>query len=241
MNNQMSIGNAVAQRRIEDETDKLVESLINDKKITRPNWWVSQRGRFGLFVVALILCAIISTCYQVWLSLQPKLLNLPNGAQFATALISATAAFFAYYQWTDSRREASIDKFYERLGLTNERYYSWDEARQVVGHFWGNTSDEAEFRRRMYVFLELDNLEYIISRYQLGFVNKPLLRRAIRTFRSRCISVEFSHLAAQLVYGSGYQPHSVDAVSVIVASIQRIPADQTGQGYNLNSHKVGEA
>lgn len=212
---------ARAQRLIADETDKLVERLIEEGRITRPNWWVSQRGRFGLFVVTLALCAAASLGYQAWLIQTAQPASLPNGAQLATALVAAAAAFFAYYQWTDSRREASLDKFYDRLSLVNERYYAWKEARQLVAHFWDNSSDDAVFQRCQYVYLELDNLEYIVFRYQLGFVTKPLLRRAIRTFRSRCQSAEFSTLAMDLVNGAGYHSKTVDVVSLLAASIPR--------------------
>lgn len=203
---------AKAQRQIADETDTLIEQLILEGRISSPSWWVSQRGRFGLFVVALISCGVVAFFYQLWLNRRVSVsATFPNGAQVATALVAATASFFAYYQWTDSRREASLDKFYERLSLVNERYYSWDHARRLVDHFWGG-SEEADFQRAMYVYLELDNLEYMISRFQLGFVTKGLLRRAIRTFRSRCQSVAFCNLAMQLVNGAGYQAKTVEIV-----------------------------
>lgn len=60
-----------------------------------------------------------------------------------------------------------------------------------------------------------DNLEYIIIRYQLGFVTKPVLRRAVRTFRSRCQSPEFAQLACQLVHGAGYHAKTVDVVTLL--------------------------
>lgn len=208
---------AKAQRLIADQTDRLVEQLIDEGRITRPNWWVSQRGRFGLFVVTLILCGLIALIYQVWLTRGTASPTLPNGAQLATALVAAAAAFFAYYQWTDARREASLDKFYDRLSLVNERYYSWEEARHLVDHFWGS-GEPADFQRAMYVYLELDNLEYIMFRYQLGFVTTPLLRRAIRTFRSRCQSREFSSLAMQLVNGAGYHSKTVEIVSILAVT-----------------------
>jgi hypothetical protein len=214
-------GQANAQRLIAEHTDRLVELLIHEGKITKPNWWVSQRGRFGIFVVVLALCAITSLGYQWWLLTQADPSSLPNGAQIATALIAAAAGIFAYYQWTDTRRETSLEKFYDRLSLVNERYFEWKDARQLVGHFWGPSSDDGEFYKRMYVYLELDNLEYMIFRYQLGFVRKPLFRRAVRTFGSRCESEAFCLLAVELVNGAGYDAKTIEIVNVLVAQAER--------------------
>ena len=71
----------------------------------------------------------------------------------------------------------------------------------------------------MYVYLELDNLEYIVVRYQLGFVTKPLLQRAVRTFRSRCQSSDFANLANELVQGAGYRAKTVDVVSLLTSDV----------------------
>jgi hypothetical protein len=38
----------------------------------------------------------------------------------------------------------------------------------------------------MWVFAELDNLEYIIEKYAWGFITATQARRALETFRSRC-------------------------------------------------------
>jgi hypothetical protein len=83
-----------------------------------------------------------------------------------------------------------------------------------VNHFWIDSVDEADFQKSMYVYLGLDNLEYIISRYQLGFVSKHLLRRAVRTFRSRCESASFVELAAKL---SSVQSAPVESTATDVA------------------------
>jgi len=211
-------GQANAQRLIAEHTDQLVERLIHEGKITKPHWWTSQRGRFGILVVILGICAIGSFYYQWWMSTLSNSSNLPNGAQVATVLIAAAAGIFAYHQWTDTRRESSLDKFYDRLGLINQRYFEWKAARQLVPHFWGPPSDDdGEFHRRMYVYLEIDNLEYMIFRYQLGFVRKELFRRAVRTFGSRCESEAFCLLALELVNGAGYDTKTVEIVNILVA------------------------
>lgn len=206
-----------AQREIARKTEELVKSLISEGKISKPSWWVSQAGRTWILAIILGVCAFASVVYQIWLNGLADSSAYPKSSEFATMLFAAAAIFFAYYQWSDGRREASLDKFYDRLALTNTRYYEWREARDVVPHFWGASTDDKDFRPRMYVYLELDNLEYVIIRYQLGYLRLPLLRRAVRTFGSRCESQEFCSIANEIVNGAGYAQVTVDVVKVLVA------------------------
>jgi hypothetical protein len=61
----------------------------------------------------------------------------------------------------------------------------------------------------MYVFTELDNLEYSLKRYKLGYVDQNLVIRELTAFRSRCLhSRLFTNLAHASV-GLGLQPASL--------------------------------
>ena len=174
----------------------------------------------------------ISVLYQWWLAQLPGLTPLPNGAQLALTLIAGVAAIFSYAQWLDARREASLDKFYDRLNLVNNRYYEWEEARLLTKHFWWEeppsqmaaAKADAEFEKCMYVYLEFDNLEYMVSRYQLGFVTKSLLRRAIWTFLARCEVGEFSAIAKRLALRGegGYNASTGRIVLSLVGAVSEL-------------------
>jgi hypothetical protein len=43
----------------------------------------------------------------------------------------------------------------------------------------------------MLVFAEIDNLEYVLMKYRLGYVNFVLTNRSIRTFRAQCAKENF--------------------------------------------------
>lgn len=202
------------QRSIARGADDVVERLIRAGKISKPSWWISQRGRLALFLALLASCLAAAIVYQAWLSDSGSPGDLPGAAAVGTALIAITVSTFGYLQWNDSRRELSLDRFYDRLRLVNERFYEWNAARELVSHYWPN-SDVESFQKAMYVYLELDNLEYIVLRYQLGFVSRTLLRRAVRTFSSRCESEAFSSLAIQLVQGAGYAVGTIKVVEVL--------------------------
>jgi hypothetical protein len=192
------------QRSIARSTDQILAALILEGTIIQPRWWLSQRGRLATFIVLIVLSLLASFAYQIWVIRHRQNAIMPSSATVATGLIAIIASVFAYFQWNDTRRELSIDRFYDRLALINSRYCEWDTARQLVSHFWPTPPDEATFQKAMYVYLELDNLEYIVMRYQLGFVTRGLLQRAVRTFSSRCQSREFSEIACELVKGAGY-------------------------------------
>ena len=207
---------------------------------------VSPVGRFVLFVSFIVLSAVLALGYQWWLvGLDDDDLArlLPNGGQIGTSLVAVVAAVFAYYQWADARREASLEKFYERLKLTNEQYARSEHARQLVGHFWDEAEGTPGFDRRMYTFLELDNLEYMLLRYQLGFVRKRLMWRAIRTFAARCESPPFRALALKLASGSGYDDKTRAVTEVLArgADARRQRSTTRGSAWRLSGGSSSSA
>lgn len=57
----------------------------------------------------------------------------------------------------------------------------------------------------MYTYLELDNLEYAIRKYALGYMSTDVAYRSLKTFISRCASGEFRQLAYSLAHDNlGY-------------------------------------
>jgi hypothetical protein len=93
----------------------------------------------------------------------------------AVAVVALGTVGVAHQHRRAARHEASLDKLYERLALANDRLE--------------RVSDTA---RSIYIFTELDNLEYVIEKYKLGYII-PTTRRApsrpsarvARTARSR--------------------------------------------------------
>ena len=121
-----------------------------------------------------------------------------TGGNLVTALFALLAAIVGYRQWQASRQETSLDRFYDRLKLTNDRLNEWAAARMMLNGQTIIAKDEEEspeakqeWRRMMYVFIELDNLEYAIEKYRIGYMRPELARRALRTFRLRCTNEDF--------------------------------------------------
>jgi hypothetical protein len=67
------------------------------------------------------------------------------------------------------------------------------------------------------VYRELDNLEYGLAKYRIGFMSAENAYRCLRTFRARCLSPEFRHYAMQCVTNEpGYNDQTRLVVSEAV-------------------------
>ncbi len=106
------------------------------------------------------------------------------GERVLQALSAASAAVgfaLAYLQWRAARHEVSFDRYYERLNLANQRF---DAAR--LKELEGDPPALKEHLYTMFVFAELDNLEYVLGKHRLGYVRVGLACQALRAFEARC-------------------------------------------------------
>lgn len=145
--------------------------------------------------------------------------GLAYPGQTATAIAAITALLFGFKQWQEARHEMSLDKLYERVQLANELLSEWREARAIVPHFWNGSDDDVSFKSAMYVYIELDNLEYIIEKYKLGFVRTGTALRGLRTFKTRCRSKKFRELALKQVHNGGYNVTTQGVVSKVCSDL----------------------
>lgn len=97
------------------------------------------------------------------------------------ATIASSAAFIlSYLQWRLGRHEITYDKYYDRVKFAND-YIHLHELKEAE-----RVGSETDHLRNMRLFAQLDNLEYIIGKYELNFVYFDLVNRSIQTFRSEC-------------------------------------------------------
>jgi hypothetical protein len=114
-----------------------------------------------------------------------------RGAELGVAVVAVCAFILGYQQWLDGRRETSFDKYYERLDGADRRLENWPAAQAMLNQFWGGGLKSDDFQRYNYIWVELDNLEYMLEKYKLGYVRADHALRAVETFASRCESSEF--------------------------------------------------
>lgn len=216
------------------EIKGIVDELLSSKHVDQSAWLASAKNGRYILAGALAVCVAAALLYQYWLlGYDPKkAVVFPNAAQFATALFALVAVFFAYLQWVSTRLEASLDRFYDRLVIVNERYYRWPEAQRLTSHFWygrGATEEEMTpeaFKAAMYVYLEFDNLEYMLFRYKLGYVESDLVTRAISTFLARCENDQFRKIATRLAGNQegGYVAQTASAVTFLLQKAAAVQA-----------------
>ncbi len=125
-----------------------------------------------------------------------------------TTLITITLAFS---QWRAVRREATFERYYDRIDLANRRMARISEAkanlpsdssRSMTGEGWLTPFE-------LLVFAELDNLEYASEKYKLGYMKPELAARSLRHFYARCIDEKqgelFREKAIEYIQVLGYE------------------------------------
>ncbi|HKH27691.1 MAG TPA: hypothetical protein VKA61_05055, partial [Sphingomicrobium sp.] len=118
--------------------------------------------------------------------------------QLVTGILGVGALGIAYIEWMLERRESAINKFYERLKISNDY-------RKSIKDTDLGMSDE-----NLYVFSEIDNLEFVVEQYRIGYISPALALRAVNTFRGRFgikgVAERISEFAG---IGCGYSPETL--------------------------------
>jgi hypothetical protein len=182
---------------------------MDDKQISR-RIRQYRRRRFWqvrLQTVAVIVVLLIPVYLIIYLI--PTLTQVER-ANIIAPVIAAYAIVVAAWQWFGQRREASLGAYFTRLDLPNQRRLAFYEQVIALGEISTTKLELARALKQFYVFYiyaELDNLEYALTRYVEGHMNIRLAERAVRTFMSRCRqSADFGRLSQILVTNSGYHP-----------------------------------
>jgi hypothetical protein len=181
-------------------------------------------GYFPILITLLLIVAIVSG----WVPIEDA---TGNRQAAVTGAIGVGALYLGFQQWRASRREISLDKFYERLLATNQKLKDWPAARPFAGP-WNvdGNADAAEenchFQRKMYIYLELDNLEYSLAKYRIGYMTSEDAYRGLMTFCQRCCaSPEFREGAEKAVENIAYDSYTCEVVAKVSSWARKDPAE----------------
>lgn len=166
----------------------------------------SAEVRFGLWLAIAALVAVLVVLAVVGADAQTILAT-------AGLLLAAEGLVIGAWQWRSARYEAAIDRFYDRMKLTND-------LRLQVGTAMYSIRDDPSLRtadtlqRRFYIFAELDNLEYAVHKYEQGYMSGAMAERALATFRARCRNLSGFHDLVVWAHDAGvaYQPTTWEVV-----------------------------
>jgi hypothetical protein len=137
------------------------------------------------------------------------------------ATVTALITFLlTYAQWRAARHEISLDKYYDRLHLANERFNA-----HRLEELKNDEAGKISHLQTMFIFYQLDLLEYMLETLKLGYVHPVLAERTIRAFTAWC---ENEGTRASLTRwvgeqdqegdAKGYEMHTREAARFIVRS-----------------------
>ena len=178
-------------------------------RIERP--WTVYRGLILLTSIAIL--TLVGTFFHDALGL--------TSTETATMIVALGALVLGYQQWGEARHEASMEKYYERLDIANRRREGATQSvfEMMKGSLPALAGEDPT--RLMYVYVELDNLEYVVGKYRLGFMSPGQACRGLRTFQRRCLSPEFRKIALLRVRAGDYGRDLVRVVEKICEVMER--------------------
>ncbi len=126
-------------------------------------------------------------------------------ARAMTLVLTLVALGVANWQWRAVRHENSIDRYYERLHLSNKmRLEAAEAVLNAVDSGTGEVAfsanpatggvadDYREMLLASYMYTELDNLEYVLHKYRYGYISRRLTNQALQHFLYRCQAPGFT-------------------------------------------------
>lgn len=180
-------------------------------------------------IIVSVLAPFAALSLAVWVWLQRSSLDIPGSANAATALAALGAFFFGYRQWRSSRYEKSMEDFYSRLNLANQRRENTELVCRLLRHTWElkgvreappSLCECDDHQWSMYVYAELDNLEYVVEKYNLGYMQPRHALRGLRTFYERCLRQCFRDRAWRCVRFYAYNDSTIQVVEKVCQHIE---------------------
>ena len=148
-------------------------------------------------------------------------LHLPDRLGITGSLLTVDALMLAWWQWRAQRREQAHEAYFAHLDLPNQRRLAYFD-KVIMVRATASASETATALEQFYVFYmyaEIDNLYYALTKYADGDMSREMAERAVRTFLSRCRqSADFRDKADDLVSQSGYPEDFVAVVCRMVTN-----------------------
>jgi hypothetical protein len=153
-------------------------------------------------------------------------------------LVFVVLAFVVgYVQWIKNQRNANVDDAMDRKDRANDLILANAELLMpYVGNVFGMTGDPGEVARsgeertviQMFVFTELDNLEFVYDKARAGLMEDEYSVRAIRVFVARGENRRFYEVAYRLVGSGRYNEPFVRAVQTLLF-VAQMPRTNLGE------------
>ncbi len=94
----------------------------------------------------------------------------------------------------------------------------------------------------MWVFTELDNVEYVLVKYELGYASLGMTCRALDNFASKCERVRFFAESAETLVGREVGSGFLELTQKVVAAFARdVPFQESGAAKGLAAPAAAQA
>jgi hypothetical protein len=173
------------------DVGNLAAEVLRRARIKVPFWRMLTGKRTVLIATAV---AVVAHALYLLRPHEPVAGEGDPVARILATVAAGLAFAFTYVQWHLGREEASYDKYYDRMKLVNEHI---DAAGREYARLRELAPKEEpaswllDHHRNMITFAELDNLEYVLGKRRLNYVEDDLVERAVRTFKAQCAQAWF--------------------------------------------------
>jgi hypothetical protein len=145
---------------------------------------------------------------------------------FATWVISIYLAFVAYDRWMKSQRDRNVDDALRRKDRTNQLI---TQNAGLLLRYVGNVFDlgmfawqpplglEDQIKVEMFVFSELDNLEFVFDKSRARLIETEYTMRALKIFIARAENSHFERVARRLVITGRYNIEFIACVNKLLS------------------------
>lgn len=138
----------------------------------------------------------------------------------ATAMITIAGLLVAVLQWRAGLAEKALDALYGRIALANEMRMKLADGLGIDDDVAIATKRPNEYR--LFVFTEIDSLEYAAMRYRFGLgMTAVIADRAVDHFCQRCESEKFKEMARVCAREGAYFPDTKAMVKKILKECPR--------------------
>ena len=168
----------------------------------------------------LISLALIICCCMNRFTFQDIICRCMNELTFSDIILvfQACLLFWGLRHWKRQRQENSFEKYYDRLERANAAGGVFHFSRNVVPHLTSPLNHE----EALYVYSEIDMLEYVITKYKLGYMTKEDTFRGLTTFLSRCRSKPFLYMLKILASKCAYPPNMMVHIQSLINNEKKI-------------------
>jgi hypothetical protein len=182
----------------------------------RRSLWASTREKLVIgFFVGAALVAVIS-------------LTQDASSVFATWKLTdfiPLAALVTLMQWRATVEQNATESYQKNIEGANTKTENTFESVMLLmpNHYrWiGSASaDRREFEQAHYVYRALDDLEFMLEKYMLGFASGFTTTRQVMTFKSKCDSAAFLSRAERAIRDAWYSPVTKKVFARLASRLQ---------------------